>query len=193
MSFLLSSEEFPGKRPPAYLPRLDSYSPQEMCRDDYNSEAYNSEARKEAGPKCRSSPGAAPNRKQIKQKWLFLQSVNQHNSRNSHDLISNGVACILIVCIACWEIMPKAVHSNLTSFFQSTDLLQPITTHKGRPGFSRLLCFLSSFCSGLKGESFTDLSPFHSNRKSPSSGPSFKWPQLLVVSSMPQLPPLKND
>lgn len=127
MSFLLSSEEFPGKRPPTYLPRLDSYSPQEMCREDYNSEA-----RKEAGPKCRSSPGAAPNRKQIKQKWLFLQSVNQHNSRNSrHDLmISNRVACFRMVCIACWEIVPKAVHSNQTSFFQSTDLLQPITTHK---------------------------------------------------------------
>lgn len=55
MSFLLSSEELREKKPPAYLPRLDSYSPQETCREDYDSEA-----RKEAGPKCRSSPGAAP-------------------------------------------------------------------------------------------------------------------------------------
>lgn len=123
MSFLLSSEELPEKRPLAYLPRLDSYSPQEMCRKITVQR-----------PERKQVPNAGlvqkhPQTGNNQTKSLFLQSVNQHN-RNSHGLTSNRVAYIHMVCIACWEIVHKAVHSNQTSFFQSTDLLQPITTHK---------------------------------------------------------------
>lgn len=124
MSFLLSSEELPEKRPLACLPRLDSHSPQETCRKITVQR-----------PERKQVPNAGlvqkhPQTGNNQTKSLFLQNVNQHSNRNSHDLTSNRAAYIHMVCIACWEMVHKAVHSNQTSFFQSTDLLQPIATPK---------------------------------------------------------------